>query len=96
MNENRSFFQQRLHERGKMRGEQKREHTLVPSANQGRYSLDTEGGQDITSGQSIEVYLGGRWIAGHVEHAKDGYYFLAQDYTVCGLIAGVKVRITQP
>ncbi len=46
-------------------------HTLVLSTTRGRYALDNaQYGHDITSGEYIEVLLGGKWIPGHVEHAK--------------------------
>lgn len=81
-------------------------YTLVPSTRRGRYALDDPlHGQDLTSGQSLALLLGGRWIDGSIEHASglyasehttrpvsSGYYFLASDGTVCGLCAGMKVR----
>ncbi len=48
-------------------------YTLVPSSNDGRFALDFAGGQDITSGLPIAVYLGDTWIQGSVEHAPDLY-----------------------
>ena len=81
-------------------------YTLVPSTSRGRYALDDPlHGQDLTSGQSLTLLLGGRWIDGSIEHASclyanehmpqavsSGYYFLASDGNVCGLCAGMKVR----
>jgi hypothetical protein len=81
-------------------------HTLVPSTSRGRYALDDPvSGQDITSGQPLLILLGGHWIEGSIEHAGElyalehaaqpvssGYYFLANDGSVCGLCAGMKVR----
>jgi hypothetical protein len=81
-------------------------HTLVPSTSRGRYALDDPlHGQYLTSGQTLALLLGGRWIDGSIEHASglyarehtpqpvsSGYYFLASDGNVCGLCAGMKVR----
>ena len=80
--------------------------TLVPSTSRGRYALDDPvTGQEITSGNVLQVLLGGQWIKGSVEHAgglyalehtthpvSSGYYFLASNGGVCGLCAGMKVR----
>ena len=79
--------------------------TLVPSANAGRYALDDPvSGPDVTSGQLLAVLLGGHRIEGRVEHAGNlyvsrrsgkaerGYYFIANDGTMCGLCAGMQVR----
>jgi hypothetical protein len=82
-------------------------YTLVISSTRGRYSLDDPlHGQDITSGQALAILLGGRWIEGNIEHASGlyalehgaqsvsrGYYFLASDGNVCGLCAGMNVRM---
>ena len=81
-------------------------YTLVPSTSRGRYALDDPlHGQDLTSGQSLALLLGGCWIDGSIEHASglyaiekalqsvsSGYYFLASDGNVCGLCTGMKVR----
>jgi hypothetical protein len=81
--------------------------TLVIRSTRGRYSLDDPlHGQDITSGQALAILLGGRWIEGSIEHAgglyalehatqpdSSGYYFLASDGSVCGLCAGMNVRM---
>ena len=81
------------------------EGRLHPSSNRGRYTLDSTG-LDLTSGQPCELYLGGRWIAGSIEHAGrlyadessgragPGYYFVADDGGVCGLCIGLRVRVT--
>lgn len=46
-------------------------HTLVLSTTRGRYAFDnSQYGPDVTSGQRIEILLNGKWIAGHVEHAR--------------------------
>ncbi len=83
-------------------------YTLVPSTNRGRYSLDDpEQGLDITSGDRIAIQLGGRWIEGSVEHSSrkiyaielgpdrvySGYSFFADDGGMCGLCAGMKVKL---
>jgi hypothetical protein len=81
--------------------------TLVISSTRGRYALDdAEHGQDITSGQALSILLNGHWIEGSIEHAgglytlelavqpvSSGYYFLSNDGNVCGLCAGMKVRV---
>jgi hypothetical protein len=81
-------------------------YTLVPSTSQGRYALDDPvTGQDVTSGDVLQVLLGGQWVKGRVEHASglyvlehvahpvtSGYYFLACNGGICGLCAGMKVR----
>src|SRR5713226_5743713 len=37
-------------------------HTLVPSTNGGRYALDDGAtGADMSSGQSLDILVGGRW-----------------------------------
>jgi hypothetical protein len=81
-------------------------HTLVASTNRGRYALDHPAGQDITGGDRIIVWLGGQWTLGSVEHAgmlyanessgraERGYYFVARTGGVCGLCAGMHVRLT--
>jgi hypothetical protein len=86
-----------------------KEGTLVASSNSGRYAIATEEseeGLDITSGQTLDVYLGDRWIAGSVEHAsylyaiesigrpaQRGYYFQAKNGGRCGLVVGMRIRI---
>ena len=80
-------------------------YTLVPSTNRGRYTpLDPEG-QDVTSGDSMTIWFSGQWIEGSVEHAgklyasessgraERGYYFIASTSGMCGLCAGMKVRL---
>jgi hypothetical protein len=80
-------------------------HTLVASRNRGRYALDDPDGPDLTAGEAIAVWLGGQWIAGHIEHAgslyavertgqtERGYFFCASDGTICGLCSGMRVRL---
>ncbi len=47
-----------------------KEGTLVASSNSGRYAIDDpEHGQDLTGGQVLEIFLGGVWISGSIEHA---------------------------
>lgn len=68
-------------------------HTLVTSSNRGRWSLDSADGHDVTSGERLEVYLGGKWIKGSVEHAgTSGYVFYSDEGGSCALCAGMKVR----
>jgi hypothetical protein len=80
------------------------EGRLRASPNQGRYELDSTGG-DLTSGNRCDLWLGGRWIAGSIEHAGRlyadetsgravrGYYFVADDGGMCGLCVGTRVRV---
>jgi hypothetical protein len=80
-------------------------YTLVPSTNRGRYALDEPEGQDLTSGDRMAIWLGGQWTLGSVEHAgslyasessggaERGYYFVAVNGGVCGLCAGMRVRL---
>ena len=82
-------------------------YTLVMSTTRGRYALeDPIYGQDITSGQALAIMLDGHWIEGSIEHAgglyaleqaaqpvSRGYYFLGSDGNVCGLCAGMRVRV---
>jgi hypothetical protein len=80
------------------------EGLLQASSNRGRYELDSSGG-DLTSGDRCDLWLGGRWIAGNIEHtgrlyadastgrALGGYYFVANDGGVCGLCVGMRVRV---
>ncbi len=82
-------------------------YTLVPSSNSGRYVLDDpEHGRDVTSGDSIAILLSGQWIQGNIEHAANlyaiesaprrvysGFYFVDNDGNICGLCAGMKVRL---
>jgi Domain of unknown function (DUF5348) len=81
----------------------------VISSTKGRYSLDDPVyGRDLTSGQALAILLDGDWIKGNIEHAGDlyalehaaqsaasGYYFLAKDGTMCGLCAGMSVRLRE-
>lgn len=82
------------------------EGILVPSSNRGRYAIGSPDGPDLTSGQPCEIYLGGSWIAGHIEHAAGlyidpdlpykahrGYYFVTLSVGVCGLCCGMRIRL---
>jgi hypothetical protein len=80
-----------------------KEGLLVQAANRGRYAIDNPD-DDLTSGQPCEIYLGGQWIAGRLEHAgavyvtndnraMAGYYFLADTGGDCGLAVGMRVRL---
>ncbi len=48
-----------------------KEGRLALSSNRGRYAL---AGCDLNSGDHIEIYLGGHWIAGHIEHSNSKLY----------------------
>jgi hypothetical protein len=80
------------------------EGRLQASSNRGRYALDSTGG-DLTSGNRCDIWLGGLWIAGSIEHAGRlyadessghalrGYYFVADDGGMCGLCVGMRVFV---
>lgn len=73
----------------------------------GRYAVrvDDDYAPELSSGQSLMVKLGGQWVAGRVEHGARyaseiansrtvrGYYFIADDGSVCGLCVGMTVRV---
>jgi uncharacterized protein DUF5348 len=82
------------------------EGTLVPSTHSGRYTIeDPNESHDLTSGTVIEVFLGGQWIRGSVGYGAEyaiersphnvrrGYYFTAFNGGMCGLCAGMEVRL---
>jgi hypothetical protein len=84
------------------------EGMLIASSNRGRYAVqDAEQGSylDLTSGMPCEVWLGGNWVAGTIEHgalyiirdlsstASRGYYFVDTIGERCGLCLGMKVRL---
>lgn len=85
-----------------------KEGKLVHSSNSGRYAMnDPETGSEVTNGQVCEVFLGGTWIPGSIEHsgnlyaiegttqqAFSGYYFISDAGGVCGLCIDMKVRIS--
>lgn len=81
-------------------------HTLVISTSRGRYALDdAQSGPNLNSGDCIAILLNSTWLPGHVEHgrlyassdepqtAQPGYFFVANRGQVCGLCAGMKVRM---
>lgn len=43
-------------------------YLLVASSNSGRFALGDPDGRDLTSGDHIEIFLGGHYIPGRVEH----------------------------
>jgi hypothetical protein len=76
-------------------GTRMHEGTLYRDSNR-RYSL-REAGIDspefeitFTSGQRMDIWLGGRWIAGHVEGDREDYYFFADLGGKCRLMEGMK------
>jgi hypothetical protein len=85
----------------------KEEGKLQASPNRGRYKIDSIS-LDLTSGDPCEIWLGGRWVSGAIEHRARayhiadsphiglfrGYYFVAEDGGVCGLCVGMRVRVT--
>ncbi len=84
------------------------EGLLVLSSNSGRYTIgDPQEGIDLTSGTICEIFFGsrGEWIKGTVEHdahgiyaqegnprGHGGYYFIGPG-GICGLVAGMRVRV---
>ena len=87
-----------------------REGTLIASTNRGRYALDDPDEfppfRDLTSGDVCEIFLGGQWVRGSIEHAnmlyadevtnriERGYYFVASNNGgTCGLCVGMKIRL---
>jgi hypothetical protein len=82
-------------------------YTLVPSRNSGCYTLnDPEDGRDIASGDALAILLNGHWIQGSIAHdayryaieaaprrVYSGYFFLDSGGNICGLCAGMKVRL---
>jgi Domain of unknown function (DUF5348) len=83
-----------------------RDGILVPSTNRGRYALDTaDDSMELTSGQACEVWLGGQWMGGRIEHGgglyatgdattpSRGYYVQFTDGGICGLCVGMRVRV---
>jgi len=47
------------------------EGTLYAGTTSGSYAIDRANGPSITSGEAIEIMLGGQWIAGHIEGSND-------------------------
>ena len=82
-------------------------YTLVASGSSGGYVLDdAEGGRALSSGDALAILLSGQWIPGSIAYTANlygiesaphrlysGYYFLDHDGNVCGLCAGMKVRL---
>lgn len=72
------------------------EGTLVHSTNRGRFALDdAQYGPDLKSGDVVSIWLGGRWVAGRIEHAHrfGGYYFVASNGGICALCIDMKIRL---
>lgn len=83
-------------------------YTLVPSSHRGRYALSDPEGPNISSGMPLVILVGGHWIEGRAQHSnhpeadgliislhgsQPGYYFVADDGSVCGLCVGMSVRM---
>ncbi len=67
------------------------EGKLLYSSAMGRWAIiDSRGKQELTSGRSIDVWLGGQWISGHVERNR---FFIAHRGGVCALCTSMRVRI---
>ncbi len=51
-------------------------HLMLSSNTWGRYALRVDGDEhgDITSGQPLEVGIGGQWISGRIEYDQDPTY----------------------
>ncbi len=57
------------------------EGTLVASSNSGKYAIDDPvESQDISSGTSLSIQLGGQWIDGSVEYASELYVNMGMQY----------------
>ncbi len=85
-------------------------HTLVASSNRGRYALDdpdhhlTTGqplamllGGSWTPGRvehSTSPDAEGCYVLTGMAQVRIGYYFIAQDGSVCGLCTGMQVRVS--
>lgn len=79
------------------------EHMLIASNYHGRYALDTPDGRDITTGQRLEIRIGGQWVSGSVQHAscvsvsqggvRASYYFESDTGECVGLCVGMIVRL---
>jgi Domain of unknown function (DUF5348) len=86
-----------------------KEGKLVHSTNSGRYAIDDpQTGDEIGKGQICDIFLGGIWIKGRIEHsgniyasegtaqqAYSGYYFSADNGGICGLCTNMKIRIPE-
>lgn len=79
------------------------EGTLVLSSNRACYAVgDPMHGPDLSTGRPIEIFLGGQWVPGHVDHGAryaanapayvDGYCFISDSGDICGLCCGMRVR----
>jgi Domain of unknown function (DUF5348) len=81
------------------------EGLLTASSIKGRYAIGSPDGPDLTSGQPCEIWLGGQWVSGRIEHsgglyadpdtyrAVRGYCFVSSDGGMCGLCYGLHIRI---
>ena len=71
------------------------EGRLVKSTTEGRWAINHPSeGQELTSGRTIELWIGGQWIEGHIEKYEPygGYYFASHAGGYCSLCVGMRVR----
>ena len=70
------------------------EGILVASTNHGRLAIEHPDGPDLTSGRMCAIYLANQWLHGHIEYSHyRGYYFVANDRSICGLCVGMRVQL---
>ncbi len=72
------------------------EWTIYPTG-AGAFACGSPDGHQLRDGQPIEVFLGGRWIAGGIAHHAHQYpqFIALDDQSICGLCAGMHVRLPQ-
>jgi Domain of unknown function (DUF5348) len=72
------------------------EGRLVRSVTEGRWAInDPNEGYELTSGRTVELWLGGQWIEGHIERYEPygGYYFVSHKGGYYALCVGMRVRV---
>jgi Domain of unknown function (DUF5348) len=71
------------------------EGRLVQTAIERRWAIDDpHEGSLLTSGRTIELWLGGQWIEGHIEYygPSGGQHFDSHGGGYCALTIGMRVR----
>ncbi len=71
------------------------EGVLVESSTPNIYELDPHG-INVVKGQRCEVFLGGQWVPGYIEHRweRGGYdCFISDKGGHCGLCEAMRVRM---
>jgi hypothetical protein len=72
------------------------EGKLVQSATPGKWAInDQNEGYELASGRTVEVWLGGQWIEGHLERYDPygGLYFASHKGGHCALCVCMRVRV---